>query len=375
MLTSLSVHNLKRFRHLSISLRPLTVLTGLNGGGKTSVIQALLLTQQARGGDTQIESVHLNGPHGLQLGEASDVLHHDADPSEGISVTLTDDGGGTHQWEFTTQSERSLNLGVARRPTTPPAPFRGSGRTFLYLCAERFGPRDSQGVSSADVTDLHPGHQGEFVAQVLATLDREQVAERRLHPNSNTDGGTITTLLQQSEWWLSSIVCPVTLAADWAPQSNVAILRYGVPGRPLERIRPANSGFGITYALPVIVAALLAPRGGLLLIENPEAHLHPAGQSAMGALLARAASDGVQVIVETHSDHVINGLRRAIGVERTLAADKAIVHFFGPSDGAATDLKTIEVRSSGELTEWPKGFFDQMDDDLAALARVRSRGM
>ncbi len=78
-----------------------------------------------------------------------------------------------------------------------------------------------------------------------------------------------------------------------------------------NQYRATNVGFGITYVLPILVAILSSRAGALLLIENPEAHLHPKGQAEMGALLARAASCGIQVLIETHSDHVLNGIRVA----------------------------------------------------------------
>ena len=88
-------------------------------------------------------------------------------------------------------------------------------------------------------------------------------------------------------------------------------------------------GFGLSYSLPVVVAGLVAPqRDALLIVENPEAHLHPAGQSRMGTFLATVAATGVQVLAEAHSDHVLNGIRRAIGEHGVLQPADALVHFF-----------------------------------------------
>ena len=90
-------------------------------------------------------------------------------------------------------------------------------------------------------------------------------------------------------------------------------------------------GFGITQVLPILVAALSAGKNELWLIENPEVHLHPAGQAQMGQFLAEVAAAGVQVIVETHSDHVFNGIRRAVKSKR-LAADDVALHFMRSRD-------------------------------------------
>jgi predicted ATPase len=109
-----------------------------------------------------------------------------------------------------------------------------------------------------------------------------------------------------------------------------------------------------------------------LIVENPEAHLHPAGQSRLGRFLARIAGSGSQVVIETHSDHVINGVRLAVADDRVINADDAFVHFFtGGADGTAIQ---IELTAHGGLTAWPPGFFDQIERDLGELSRAKRRG-
>jgi len=135
--------------------------------------------------------------------------------------------------------------------------------------------------------------------------------------------------------------------------------------------RAANVGFGLTYVLPILTAILSSAPGALLLIENPEAHLHPKGQSRMGELLARAASCGIQIIVETHSDHILNGIRLAVR-NRKLASSDVQIHFFqrGEHDGVI-DVSTLRVDRNGSIDEWPDGFFDQSERDLMALWEPR----
>ncbi len=372
-LTSISLKNFKRFLQVDVRLNPLTVLTGLNGGGKTSVLHALLLARQASAGAPPPDFVQLNGPFGLQLGEAQDVVNLDADPAEGIGVTIGDNSGKAHEWKFMGADDRSLNLRVDERPPEAPPELRAEGQRFTYLSAERLGPRDVLGASSVAQADLNVGCQGEFTAQVLAVFDRLRVSSGRQHPSTEALGG-VQTLRQQVEWWLSDIARPVMLDADWIPGSGITLIRYRTPGHPVDRTRPTNMGFGVTYALPVVTAALMAPVGALIVVENPEAHLHPLGQSAIGAFLARVASDGVQVILETHSDHVINGIRRAIAVSKTLAHSDAVIHFFRADAADRPGVVPIKIGEKGELSEWPEGFFDQMDLDLAEIATVRRRG-
>ena len=123
--------------------------------------------------------------------------------------------------------------------------------------------------------------------------------------------------------------------------------------------------------LPIIVAALSVRSSDLLLIENPEVHLHPVGQAAMGEFLAEVAAAGVQVITETHSDHVLNGIRRAVK-NGILTPDHAALHFFRPrrhsEQQQLPQVHSPVLDAEGNIDTWPEGFFDQFDKDMNYLA-------
>lgn len=133
--------------------------------------------------------------------------------------------------------------------------------------------------------------------------------------------------------------------------------------------RPINTGFGLTQVFPLVVAAISAREDDLLLIENPEVHLHPAGQAAMGVFLAEVAAAGVQVLIETHSDHILNGVRRAVK-NGVLRPDDALLHFFRPRDesGERPQVETPALDAAGNVDLWPEGFFDQFDKDTSFFA-------
>ncbi len=174
------------------------------------------------------------------------------------------------------------------------------------------------------------------------------------------------TLVPQTEFWLSEIARPIRVQATWLPGTNAATVRFRGSDTRTEWMRPANVGFGISYALPIVVGALLSDPRCVFIVENPEAHLHPAGQSAIGRFLALVAASGVQTIIETHSDHVVNGIRRAVAEHQKLRADEVVIHFF-----SNTQPLSIQVQDTGSLTTWPSGFFDQAERDLTVLSRVR----
>jgi predicted ATPase len=133
--------------------------------------------------------------------------------------------------------------------------------------------------------------------------------------------------------------------------------------------RALNVGFGVSYSLPIITALVAAKPGDLIILENPEAHLHPRGQTKMGELIARAASAGIQVLAETHSDHLLNGVR--IGVKRDLLdSDKTQFHYFARSDAdhdSSSVVHSPRIDSDGRFSSWPDGFFDEWEKRLAEL--------
>ena len=358
-------------RDSTLRIADLTVLTGANGAGKTSVLHSLLLARQMTRHPQQ-SHVELNGVDTLELGGAEDVIHREAG-DELAAIEVLDTEGKRWRWSFRSPgNRRTLNAAVVDKPVdyagaiTKPPPW------FTYLCAERLGPRDVLSASADDVGELGVGSRGEFVAQVLASFGRSRVRDGRLAVN--TTESTLSDLLHQTESWMGKVVRPTQIDAEWFPNTSVTRLRFKTPGLRAEWTRAPNAGFGISYALPVIVAALRAAVGGLLLVENPEAHLHPAGQSAIGDFLAQVAADGVQVFIETHSDHVLNGIRVAVAEgTAALREDQTMIHFFRGGDDGGVAVESLELRRTGQLTEWPAGFFDQAQVDLAALAAQRRR--
>ena len=120
------------------------------------------------------------------------------------------------------------------------------------------------------------------------------------------------------------------------------------PGKGItRRYRDKNSGFGLSCTLPVL-AALLSPPGSLCLIENPEAHLHPRGQTRLADLAVRASLAGVQVIAETHSDHFMDGVRIAVR-EELIRPDQTAFHYF-EREGGATVVSSPQVDADGRIS-------------------------
>lgn len=379
MIRNLRLQNFKCFRDQTIELGNLTLLAGLNGMGKSSVIQSLVLLRQSHQQTLLPEvGLALNGDL-LRLGLARDVLYEGAATSEEIGFGLSVEQGDLSvkaAWSFAYNQEADV-LQITKKPSA--AVYQTSLFTdeFHYLQAERIGPRPAFGVSDYQVRRHHQiGTQGEYAAHFLTIFGSRDIANPALrHPKAMS-----LSLFNQVEAWLGEISPGTRLQLNPNPDLDSVGLRYSFVTGQYESnaYRSTNVGFGLTYTLPILVATLSANPGALLLIENPEAHLHPRGQGMMGDLLARAAQSGAQVIIETHSDHVLNGIRLAVhggGHPSRLDPAKVRLHFFErheQEDGAQHVVLSPTIDQDGRIDRWPEGFFDEWDKSLEALLEPRS---
>lgn len=135
------------------------------------------------------------------------------------------------------------------------------------------------------------------------------------------------------------------------------------------KLKPENVGFGYSYILPILLAGMIANKNHTLIIENPEAHLHPKAQHRLTEFLARVAACGVQIFVESHSEHILNGLRvaiaqkdKAIGLKNT---DVSVLYFSEHAENK--HFIPIQIDEDGGIDTWPDDFFDQTDKDFKAL--------
>lgn len=390
MIDRLTLTNFKAFRHTEIPLGPLTLLTGLNSSGKSTVLQALALLQQSHW-SLDLPSAVAHFVHGIEdaqeggfllngelvgLGTGQDVLHEDFTGDEPRITLAVSEGPNRYSWTVGYEAEQNLlpthSLALPLTEEGPYAP-EGSAATepayfnenFQYLHADRITPaerypRDHQ----VAIGRRFLGVRGEHTVNFLRHNARDEVPEGPLrHPRTAS-----ALLLDQAAAWMGELCPGVNLEAAPIEGTDTVRLSYGF-GDALtatRRRRPTNVGFGLTYALPIVVACLTAQPGGLILLENPEAHLHPHGQTRMAQLAAAAAAHGAQLVVETHSDHVLNGMRLAVK-QGLLAADQAVVHFFRSTDGSGAEVITPRVDADGLLDQWPAGFFDELENTLDQL--------
>lgn len=207
---------------------------------------------------------------------------------------------------------------------------------------------------------------GEYAVHYLSVYGDQPVANERIVFNSLED----RSLNEQVRRWLSLIAPGILPQVFVNAGLRTAELKYGFRegNEKTNAYKSVNVGFGITYVLPVVIAVLSAKPGDLLLLENPEAHIHPAGQRWLGEMVALAAAGGVQILLETHSDHVLNGIRLAVK-KKKLACGDAGIFFFHKDEQDEYKHKVIcpKLDPSGNIDTWPEGFLDEWDRALLEL--------
>ncbi|CNL00868.1 AAA family ATPase [Yersinia enterocolitica] len=356
MFNNLKLKSFKSFDCLDISLSNLTVLTGLNSSGKSSAIQALRMWFLAK----KNISPYIEG-----YGDFGELKSKFTNLDTPISICVMDDNDDYEEL-ILTKKEIKNNRRLKRV------------MNFDYIAADRFGPSPFLPVMGYDKKYISIGDKGQFCADYFLKFENVTINEVLRHSGTKS-----TKLSHQLEQWMGEITPGVSLTFGKEEKHDLTHLE-------VDGYRATNTGFGISYTLPIVLSALVMSskealdnfedadvntwfnnnieNTPVLLIENPEAHLHPRGQTAMGELIARTAASGVQVIVETHSDHFLDGIRIAVRKNKNIKCDMVKINYFSKSKNGVSSVEEIKVLENGKLDKWPEGFFDQMSTNLRQLS-------
>lgn len=389
---SVKIKNFKILQNIDINLKNLTLISGLNSAGKSSFIQSLLLLKQNQDNlkttsgliyvqklmskysvgqelDSAMKETYdlvirqqnklvLNGKY-VQLGGIKDILSQ-AIYCEHISIELGIEDGLYKvscdskelrvNIETDLLSEEKINL---------------FAEDFQYISADRISPNITYPLSEAEIKKDLIGLRGEYTAHYLDENRRKNIAIEELrHENAKTN-----QLLENVSLWLSEISAGIeVLVKNYSELQQASLTyRYTYGDNTTSEYVPVNVGFGITYVLPIIVGILKSKSGDLLIIENPESHLHPAGQSKIAQLCSIAASCGVQIIVETHSDHFLNGVRVATK-KGVIRPEDSQIYFFEKDDlTMSAKVSKLNIDRDGRIDDWPINFFDEWEKQLDEL--------
>lgn len=340
MLVEVKIEGFKAFDQAFISLSPLTILTGLNSSGKSTVIDAIRMCEEG----------------GPPLGRGGfDELAAASAKLDKIAVQIfASSTRGEEMYGITLDK-----MGVPSFAQTLPYPCS-------LITADRLGPSTTLPIrSNRKDVGMIVGERGEYTAELLEKNDQLSGVPEKLRLPEVAD---YPGFLGNVNAWLSQVSPGFKVLSHSLEKADAGRLTF-------TQRRPANVGFGLSYSLPIFVLgcyyAIRVAKSwdpfAVMLVENPEAHLHPRGQTLMGQFMARVASCGVQCIVETHSDHFFNGVRLAVK-DGILDPKQAQTYFFEYDlDTEKSRFTSITIDKYGMCSEWPEGFFDENEINLMKL--------
>lgn len=373
MITKIGLRGFKCFgEETQISLKPVTIMYGKNGRGKSTISQSLLLLGQSMRRSNSLNQLIINDGY-VNQGYFNELINQDSkdhsfevaiesDAHESVAVRfeavekfpeigalVSQKVNGKETFEYmsgsgdgssTTNEGAEFSSGV----TSDNAILQGL-KDAIYISADRNGPVNEAKYVYAQSGGVYLSPVGDNIINVIAEQGPEFVNE--LEHN------------------LSTILSGASISINYATDKIELGLNSNNGGKTL---RPINVGFGYSYVLPVVVAAMMAKPGSLVIIENPEAHLHSGAQSRLAKfLIEKALANGFQLLLETHSDHVINGLRISAKNGIIKPADSIILHFSHSEDTSTPTIREIKCDSKGSLSEFPDDFMDEWTKQLLEL--------
>ena len=323
MIELLTIDGYKSIRHQLVSLKKLNVLAGLNSSGKSSVIQALRILGRVaeRKEDVLPENC---GDEGTLRNK------HEA------KMEMTAHCGG----DVIQYSDRSV--------THPDFP------KVIYVGADRIGPQTIYPSKKNSGMDA----RGMNVLRCIEESTDAGVILPEIMLTPDCEGEAFKFVVQG---WLKEISPGVRFNMDKVPGQEAHTATYN------ENL-PTNVGFGLSYTLPIIVAVLLGvtEKNSIVLLENPEAHIHAKGQTALADLICRAADAGAQIVVETHSDHVFDGVR-IYAKEHKGFAKEVNMAWFRLNEEETTEIEYPMLQDDGSLDRWPDDMFTQFMNNADRL--------
>ncbi len=369
MIETISLQNFKCFAEKrTIRLSRITILYGHNGRGKSSLSQALLLVGQSMKERNDLEQLIIVGDQ-VQLDSFDDIKTR-GEKADEIKFCINTE-------KETVELGFSSYLGKPQLGRLSTLIFNGDNRFDIQTThsIEEFGEPQKVAFSTSDIAVLQLLKGITYVSAGRLGPLNDMLRNDSLPPNKiGTKGENLLNALshQSSEFLiyvgqcLSNILTGAALRIVDPKATRIELLLNSRDGE--ELFHPVNVGFGYSYVLPVIVGTLLAEKGSIVIIENPEAHLHPAAQSRiMEFLIKQALEKDLQLIIETHSDHVVNGMRISMkkGVLRPI--DSIIQHFAFNEKLVTPVVTSITCDSNGNLSDYPDDFLDEWTAQMLQL--------
>lgn len=332
MINNLRIERFMDIVDETLALKPLTVITGVNSAGKSAIIQSMLAV---------LKRADANGGFLLKFmdfGFKSAVCKYDSFDNYRV-ILETDDGAIS----FSVNAEKEV-LEPEKLPL-------GIEKNVYYLSANRKG----YDIVEQKADGYSVGVQGEYLFGTLYNEKDNPVKLDLTAPDgSKTLGGLV-------DFWLKEIL-GMRFKVNTVEMNSNIIVTYDA--EEMKGLNPNQLGTAVSYLSKVLIMCLNAKKGDLLMIENPEIHLHPKAQAKLGEFLTTIANTGVQLVVETHSEHIVNKIQYQI-YSKKYDADNLAIYY---KQNARDKFERVVIGDNGRYSvDFPEGFFDASLDDLLAI--------
>lgn len=338
MIRSIKIQGLKSINEIELNLKKLNLLLGVNSSGKSTIIQSLLIASQ----NVNKNNSTLNGSL-ISLGEFREVRNFITN-AKSIKVEI-EDSNKIHGIEVFENKEPVINI------DNDNCDFRFDNGLY-YLSASRIGHMDTYEKNVKQVYKF--GLQGEYCFSYF-NKHKPDLLNKELLIDDVSE-----TMEYNVNYWFNYIIGGKLITSDIVQTDRLKAQFVGKSGR---EVRTKNIGSGLSYLISIIIMCLSLKENETLIIENPEIHLHPKAQSRLIEFFIFISKANRQLIIETHSDHIFNGMRVAVA-NGTLAEEEASINFLSLNEENCTTNNEIHIGKRGRIIDPPEDLFDQFDIDL-----------
>ena len=432
MFTHIRMKNFKAWKDTGkLALAPLTGLFGTNSSGKSSLLQMLLLLKQTIGTEEVIFFGNENSY--VNLGDFQEVIHGHKDEEllglefackfpESIKIRISQYGLKSSDevtfdfFNFETAIQKYGNSQTVSRicydiggDGNKKIELKGNDIFYQNKCL--FTGSYKNCYSIEETTNAFPG-SNDFLNLLSSKFEElfshvYYLAPTRVHPQRHYSWQgrhpehikqwgdqlieallsarirRLKTLHEKEEipieerisYWLQEMDLAHSFSLNWIeePKSSTTyeVRIQKTPSSPLVTL--VNMGYGLSQFLPVLILCYYVPEGSTLILEEPGTHLHPKVQSQLADLLIEIVTErNLQILIESHSEHLLNRLQRRIAEEKISAA-QTVLYFCRNEEGVST-IEKLKMDEFGNIANWPENFFgDEMEDLFAMTEAQRER--
>lgn len=344
MIDRVEIKNFKSIRDMELNFTNFNLITGTNSSGKSSLIQSLLVMSQRNEDDI------LNGK-AISLGTPINIINEGVGKGESAKISLYMEDGTELECSVSAEEQ------VGNREREARSFFYE--KDVFYISANR-----------ASVMDIYPkniehnqkiGKNGSYTFDYFLENKDKKLSEKYYEDLLRFNEKPIYESIVN--YWLKKLTGYI-FEVEHIVDTNVIRVLFNKEFEYSIKYRPQHVGTGVSYILEQLIISLLSKEGDIIIVENPELHLHPKAQNELAEFYFWLSKHNRQIIIETHSDHFFNAVR--VTKSQNPTDDSKKVYFFYQEDGNTTSIN-IEMGKFGTIENMQEELFDQFSKDLRKM--------